>query len=87
MVNGHPRPSAQFRQQAQERARKEAFARNAGRFLTTLLLLPLVAFLLMLAVGAVHGFAPAVPAIGYGTTLLLVLGVDALSALTKLFRK
>ena len=87
MVSDIPRTAAELRAQAKERERKEAFERAAGKFLGTLLLIPLLAFLLMLAVGAVHGFAPAVPAIGYGTTLLLVLGVDALSALTKLFRK
>ncbi|MFG3014319.1 hypothetical protein ACGFZB_28650 [Streptomyces cinerochromogenes] len=73
--------------EARERRRKDAAQQRAASLAASLTLLPLVAFVLMLAVGAVHGFAPAVPAIGYGTTILLVLGADALSTVTKKFRK
>jgi hypothetical protein len=67
-------------------ARREAFVNNVSKLATNLILLPLDAFVLMLAIGAAHGFAPAVPAIGYGTTILLVLGADTLSTVTKKFR-
>jgi len=83
----HPRTAAEYRKQELERKRREAFEQKATHLLAALVLVPLLAFVLMLAVGAVHGFAPAVPAIGYGTTILLVLGADALSTVTKKFRK
>ncbi|MER5501360.1 hypothetical protein ABT096_29725 [Streptomyces sp. NPDC002561] len=41
-----------------------------------LITLPARAWLLMLVVGALHGLTAAVPAIGYGTTLLLTIGLD-----------
>jgi hypothetical protein len=87
MTDDHPRTAAEFRTQAKERERKEAFEKRAANFTANLVLLPLLAYVFMLAVGAVHGFAPAVPALGYGTTLLLVLGADALAMVTKKFRK
>ncbi|MFI9123864.1 hypothetical protein ACIGW0_31485 [Streptomyces bikiniensis] len=40
------------------------------------ILSPLEAWLLMLVIGALHGLTAGVPAIGYGTALLLTLGVD-----------
>ncbi|MDX2794018.1 hypothetical protein [Streptomyces scabiei] len=87
MTTDVPRTAAEFRKQEQDRRRREAFEQQATRFTVNLSFLPLVAYVLMLAVGAVHGFAPAIPAIGYGTTLLLVLGADALSTVTKKFRQ
>ncbi|MFB7919243.1 hypothetical protein [Streptomyces sp. NPDC056061] len=42
----------------------------------TLATLPARAWLLMLVVGALHGLTAAVPAIGYGTMLLLTIGLD-----------
>ncbi|MFJ3248338.1 hypothetical protein [Streptomyces sp. NPDC086782] len=87
MVTDYPKTAAEYRQQAKEQAQREAFQRNILKLGAALLLLPLLAFVLMLAVGAVHGFAPAVPAIGYGTTILLVMGAHALAVVTKRFRK
>lgn len=82
-----PKTEEERRAEERGRQRKEAFERRAANVAANLILLPLVAFALMLAIGAAHGFAPAVPAIGYGTTILLVLGADALSTVTKKFRK
>lgn len=73
--------------QARERRQKEAVQEKAAKLTAQLVLLPLVAFVLMLAVGALHGVVPAVAPIGYGTTVLLVLGLDAAALLTKRFRK
>ncbi|WNI28643.1 hypothetical protein [Streptomyces sp. ITFR-6] len=87
MTDNHPTTAAQYRAHVKEQEQKEAFQQRARSLATNLLALPLIAFLLMLAIGAVHGFAPAIPAIGYGTTILLVLGADALSAVAKKFRK
>ncbi|MEU1254801.1 hypothetical protein ABZ445_16125 [Streptomyces chartreusis] len=82
-----PKTAEQRAKEARERKQKEAFQAGCAKLGTALLLMPLVAFTLMLAIGAVHGFAPAVPAIGYGTTILIVLGVDALALVTKPFRR
>ncbi|MFD8315911.1 hypothetical protein [Kitasatospora purpeofusca] len=38
------------------------------------LVLPLRAWLVMVGAGALHGVLPAVPAPGFGTTLLVLLG-------------
>ncbi|WP_097964585.1 hypothetical protein [Streptomyces sp. or20] len=52
------------------------------------LAIPLQAFVLMLVMGAVHGAFIAVPAIGYGTSVLFVLGANLLAGFTRrLFRK
>lgn len=48
-------------------------------FITALLLLPLNAWILMLCAGGAHHSIPAIPAFGYGTAVLLVLGVAALA--------
>jgi hypothetical protein len=82
-----PKTPEQLRKEAQERRQKEAFQKGCAAVGAALLMLPIVALVIMLAVGAVHGFAPAVPAIGYGTTVLVVLGADALALVTKKFRK
>ncbi|MEU3729987.1 hypothetical protein AB0E81_11340 [Streptomyces sp. NPDC033538] len=87
MVNDVPRTAAEYRAQERERKQKEALQKRAANFTANLILLPLLAYVLMLAIGAVHGFAPAVPALGYGTTLLIALGFDALAVVTKKFRK
>jgi hypothetical protein len=84
---GIPSTAAEFRRQRAEEKQTEAVQAGCARLGGALALLPVVAFVLMLAVGAVHGFAPAVPAIGYGTTFLLTLGADALALVTKKFRK
>ncbi|KDQ65743.1 hypothetical protein DT87_00360 [Streptomyces sp. NTK 937] len=50
--------------------------------------LPIQAFILMLVMGAVHGAFIAVPAIGYGTSVLFVLGLNmAAGFVRRLFRK
>ncbi|MEV7250228.1 hypothetical protein [Streptomyces cyaneofuscatus] len=50
--------------------------------------LPVQAFILMLAMGAVHGAFIAVPAIGYGTSVLFVLGANlVIGFIRRLFRK
>ncbi|MFJ3084464.1 hypothetical protein ACIPJG_32570 [Streptomyces halstedii] len=50
--------------------------------------LPIQAFILMLVMGAVHGAFIAVPAIGYGTAILFVLGLNMAAGFTRrLFRK
>jgi hypothetical protein len=82
-----PTTAAEFRRQRAEEKQTAAVQAGCARLGGALALLPVVAFVLMLAVGAVHGFAPAVPAIGYGTTFLLTLGADALALVTKKFRK
>ncbi|MFJ3588595.1 hypothetical protein ACIQUY_04805 [Streptomyces sp. NPDC090231] len=87
MIDNHPTTAAQYRAHVKAQEQKAAFQQQARSLATNLLALPLTAFLLMLAIGAAHGFAPAIPAIGYGTTILLVMGADALSAVTKKFRK
>ncbi|MFE7624259.1 hypothetical protein [Streptomyces sp. NPDC057509] len=87
MTTDHPTTAGEYRARAKEQKQREAFREGATRFVSNLALLPLIAFILMLAVGAVHGFAPAVPAIGYGTTILLIVGADALAHVTKKFCK
>ncbi|MFF3140403.1 hypothetical protein ACFVRU_01390 [Streptomyces sp. NPDC057927] len=81
-----PRTAAEFRRQRAEEKQTAAVQAGCARLFGALALLPVVAFVLMLAVGAVHGFAPAVPAIGYGTTILLTLGADSLAVVTKKFK-
>jgi hypothetical protein len=49
--------------------------------------LPATAFLLMLSMGAVHSFASGVPAIGYGTTVLALVGLDIVAHKVRQFRK
>ncbi|MFJ9694927.1 hypothetical protein [Kitasatospora sp. NPDC101183] len=52
----------------------ETFGLVAGLFVFGLAFLPLRAWLVMVGVGALHGTVPAVPAPGFGTTLLVLLG-------------
>ncbi|MET9126915.1 hypothetical protein [Streptomyces sp. NPDC004528] len=53
------------------------------------LLLPLAeAWVLMLVMGAVHrGVAAAVPAVGYGTAIMLMVGLSFLTAYVQRMRK
>ncbi|MEV4971976.1 hypothetical protein [Streptomyces scopuliridis] len=51
----------------------------AGTCLGILAAVPLEAWLLMLVLGAVHSVAAAVPAVGFGTALLFVLGLNMLT--------
>jgi hypothetical protein len=55
--------------------------------LAAVALAPLEAWLLMLVVGALHGLAAGVPAIGYGTALLLTLGADLAAVQVRKFRR
>ncbi|WP_327379428.1 hypothetical protein [Streptomyces sp. NBC_01212] len=73
-------------QRAQE-AREARAGRALAAFVTALLLLPLLAFVLMLVFGAIHGMFFAWPAVGYGTSMLIILGIDLLAFLSKQFRK
>lgn len=59
-----------------------------GACLAVLAVIPLEAWVLMLVLGAVHGIVAAVPAVGFGTAVLLVLGLNMLTGyVRKLFRK
>jgi hypothetical protein len=69
--------------EARRRKTDEALIKLTGGAL----LLPLEAWLLMLVVGALHGVGAPFAAVGYGTALLLVLGVDLLAYTAKKFRK
>lgn len=42
-------------------------------------LLPFEAWLLMLVLGAVHGVAAVVPAVGFGTAVLFVVGLNMIT--------
>ncbi|MFJ4768475.1 hypothetical protein ACIP88_05060 [Streptomyces uncialis] len=56
--------------------------------IVALALIPLQGWLLMLVVGAVHGLVPAVPAFGFGTSVLAVIGVGMfVSTVRRLFGK
>ncbi|MEV7425172.1 hypothetical protein [Streptomyces sp. NPDC091212] len=59
-------------QMRKEKARRDAVAGCAG----ALAAYPLEAWLLMLVLGAVHGAFAAVPAVGFGTALLFVIGLN-----------
>ncbi|MFF1625579.1 hypothetical protein [Streptomyces sp. NPDC058272] len=68
-------------------ARREAVVNNVTKLAANLALLPVQAWILMLALGAVHSVVAPVAAVGYGTSLLFILGFDVLSDLMKKFRK
>ncbi|WP_282203908.1 hypothetical protein [Kitasatospora fiedleri] len=59
-------------------AQSEAFGRGCSMAVAHAAVLPVRAWLFMLGVGAAHGAAPAVPTVGFGTALLVMLGVGAL---------
>ena len=60
-----------------------------GTCLAVLSILPFEAWLLMLVMGAVHASViAAVPAVGFGTAVLLVIGVNMLTGyVRRLFRR
>ncbi len=59
-----------------------------GACLAIAAVLPAEAWLLMLVFGAVHGVIAAVPAIGFGTAVLFVVGLTMVTGyLRKLFRR
>jgi hypothetical protein len=47
-----------------------------GACVGILAVIPFEAWLLMLVLGAVHGLVVAVPAVGFGTAVLLVIGLN-----------
>ncbi|MFF1417619.1 hypothetical protein [Streptomyces sp. NPDC058280] len=49
-----------------------------GSCVVALAILPTEAWLLMLVLGAVHGAVAAVPAVGFGTAVLFVIGLNML---------
>jgi hypothetical protein len=60
----------------------------AGACLGMLAVIPFEAWLLMLVLGAIHGIVVAVPAVGFGTAVLLVIGLNmVIGYARKLFRK
>ncbi|MFJ6720506.1 hypothetical protein [Streptomyces sp. NPDC091259] len=69
--------------EATKRREREAVAALSGN----VLLLPLEAWALMLVVGALHGLFAPVASVGYGTAVLLVLGVDVAAHMAGKFRK
>lgn len=87
MTSDHPRTAAEYRKQAKEQEQREAVQRSATNFLVNVAFLPLHAWVLMLVLGAVHSVFAPVAAVGYGTALLFVLGVDLLAVTSKKFRK
>lgn len=59
-----------------------------GAFMTALVTIPLEAFVLMVLMAALHGVAGAVPAVGYVSALVLVVGADfVIAKARRLFRK
>nr|WSW58485.1 hypothetical protein OG513_07755 [Streptomyces sp. NBC_00998] len=69
--------------EATKRRERESIATLTG----TALLLPLEAWGLMAILGALHGLFAPVAAVGYGTAVLLVLGVDLAAHFAGRFRK
>ncbi|MBT2412654.1 hypothetical protein J7I94_19160 [Streptomyces sp. ISL-12] len=60
----------------------------AGACLGVLALIPFEAWLLMLVLGAVHGVFAAVPAIGFGTAVLFIVGYNlGVGLVRRLFRR
>lgn len=76
-----------FGKQDREKAAEAAFVAAFTAVVVALLLLPLQGWLLMLVFGALHGAFAAVPAVGYGTSVLFVVGSDLLAVTLKKFRK
>lgn len=67
---------ARARHLADEQKRQAQGAALAAACVVVVLAIPIQAFVLMLVMGAVHGAFVAVPAIGYGTSVLFVLGAN-----------
>ncbi|MET9959316.1 hypothetical protein ABZ128_09540 [Streptomyces sp. NPDC006326] len=68
--------------EAQKRRECEAVAALVG----AVLLLPLEAWALMVVIGALHGLFAPVALVGYGTAVLLVLGIDLTAHMSRKFR-
>ncbi|MEV5319149.1 hypothetical protein AB0K92_16090 [Streptomyces sp. NPDC052687] len=82
-----PKTPAQLQQERREEERKEKFVDSVTALMANLALLPLHAWILMLVLGAVHSVIAPVAAVGYGTALLFVLGVDLVAVTSKKFRR
>ncbi|MGW6638479.1 hypothetical protein [Streptomyces cyaneofuscatus] len=81
-------PRAQARRLTDERQKQTQGALAVVTCVVLIAALPIQAFILMLVMGAVHGAFIAVPAIGYGTSVLFVLGANLLAGFVRrLFRK
>ncbi|WP_228973416.1 hypothetical protein [Streptomyces sp. DH12] len=78
-MSGVPQTPAEYRAAERERKQREAFMQSATKFVVSLAFLPLEAWVVMLALGALHGAVAAVPAIGYGAALLILLGINILA--------
>ncbi|EHM24233.1 hypothetical protein SPW_7327 [Streptomyces sp. W007] len=83
---GTPRSRARYL--ADERQRQAQGAMVVVTCVVLIAAIPIQAFILMLVMGAAHGAFISVPAIGYGTSVLFVLGANLLAGFTRrLFRK
>ncbi|OSC76512.1 hypothetical protein B5180_01785 [Streptomyces sp. BF-3] len=81
-------PLAQARRLSDDAKRQAQGAALAAACVVMIAAIPLQAFILMLVMGGVHGAFAAVPAVGYGTSVLFVLGLNMLAGFTRrLFRK
>ncbi|GAA3018496.1 hypothetical protein [Streptomyces fulvorobeus] len=80
--------AAQFRKASAEAAQRAKFVAAFTGCVVILATLPIQGWVTMLVMGAIHGAYPAVAAIGYGTSVLFVLGANLLVGFTRrLFRK
>lgn len=85
-----PRPvsRARARYTADERKRQDQGALAVVTCVVLIAALPVQAFVLMLAMGAVHGVYAGIATLGYGTSLLFVMGANLVIGFTRrLFRK
>lgn len=74
--------------QRAEEARQARASAALAAFVVALLTIPLQALILMLFLGVLHGIAAAVPAVGYWSALVLVVGLDFVAGFVRrLFRK
>ncbi|MGP3750876.1 hypothetical protein [Streptomyces sp. IBSNAI001] len=80
--------AAEYRKASAEAAQKAAFVAAFTGCVVALVTLPFSAWMLMLVMGALHGAYPVVAAVGYGTSILFVLGASLLTGfIRRLFRK
>ncbi|MFF6928347.1 hypothetical protein [Streptomyces californicus] len=73
---------------SEEQRRQAQGAAVAAACVFMIAVIPLQALVLMLVMGAAHGAFAAVPAIGYGTSIMFILGADlVIGFIRRLFRK
>ncbi|MFB8071113.1 hypothetical protein [Streptomyces californicus] len=76
------------RRLSEEQRRQAEGAAVAAACVVMVAVIPLQALVLMLVMGAAHGVFAAVPAIGYGTSIMFILGADlVIGFVRRLFRK